>query len=113
MPGDGHVRQLFGLAPLNIPVDCLGDDDSDGSTSDSSKEEEQEEDVPQPAILLQRLDLLGNDDYLLRVRRVLNLRTHVVVTVQESTHSDFVVGSERVLTMVEAVELYHEYHDIY
>jgi hypothetical protein len=112
MPGNSHVRQLFGLAPLNIPVDCLGDDDLGGSTSDSSKEE-QEEDVPQQAVLLKRLDLLGNDDYLLRVRHVLNLRTHVVVTVQESTHSDFVVGSKRVLTMVEAVELYREYHDIY
>jgi hypothetical protein len=63
MPGDGHVWQLFGLAPqLNIPVDCLGDDDSIGSSSDLSKEEEG---VPQQAVLLQRMDLLGNDDYLL------------------------------------------------
>jgi hypothetical protein len=111
MPGDGHDRRLFGLAPqLNIPVDCLGDDDSIGSSSDSSKEEEG---VPQQAVLLQRMDLLGNNDYLLLVQRVLNLRTCVVVNVQESTYTNFVVGSKRVLMMDEAVELYREYHDIY
>jgi hypothetical protein len=84
MPGDGHFRQLFGLAPLNIPVD-LCDDDSDGSSCDSFKEEVPLE-VPQQAVLLQRMDLLGNDDYLLRVRHVLNLRSHVIVAIQESTH---------------------------
>jgi hypothetical protein len=83
MPGDGHIRQLFGLAPIPIPVDLLPDD-LDGSSTDSSVSEEDA--TLQAAIILQKLDLLGNDDYLLKVRGVLNQRTHVVVTVQESTH---------------------------
>jgi hypothetical protein len=110
MPGDAYVRHLFGFASFVNPIVV------DGLLSDSSEDEEQEEEepeeAPQPAVVLQWLDLLGTDEYLLRVRRVLNLRTHVVVSVQESTHTDFVVGSERVLTMDEAVDLYREYHDI-
>jgi hypothetical protein len=110
MPGNGHIQQLFGLAPSQIPVDLLLED-LDGSSTDSSVDEG--EPSQQAAIILQWLDLLANDDYLLRVHRVLNQQTHVVVTVQESTHTDFVVGSEQVLTMDEAVQLYREYHDIY
>jgi hypothetical protein len=106
MPGDGPIRELFGLAP---PLE--------GPFSRSSSEDEEESVVEATTqlqvVFLNRLDLLGNDDYLLQVRRVLNQRTHVVVMVQESTHTDFVVGSERVLTLVKAVLLYHEYHDIY
>lgn len=112
MPGDGYIQNLFGLAPaLNIAPE-----DSDGTSSDLSDDENKEEEMeeaPQQAVVIRLLDLLGTDDYLLRVRRVLNHRTHVVVVVQESTHVDFVVGSERVLTMDEAVELYREYHNIY
>jgi hypothetical protein len=39
---------LFGLAPLNIPVDCLGDDDLDGSSSNSSRVKEEEVPVEAP-----------------------------------------------------------------
>ena len=111
MPGDGHIRQLFGLSPL----DSDGSDDIGGSSSSSSLSdvEEEEVEVAPPPVLLKRTDLLGNDNYLLRVRRVLNLRTHVVVSVQESSDADIVVGSERMLTMDEAVLLYREYHNVY
>jgi hypothetical protein len=112
MPGNGYIRNLFGLAP----APNIAPEGSDGTSSDSLDDEnkkESMEEAPQQVVVIRLLDLLGMDDYLLRVHRVLNLRTHVVVVVQESTHLDFVVGSERVLTMDEAVKLYRQYHNIY
>jgi hypothetical protein len=57
MPGDGQIRQLFGLAPIPVPVDLLPDD-LNGSSTDSSVSEEDA--TSQAAIILQQLDLLGN-----------------------------------------------------
>jgi hypothetical protein len=95
-PGDSTIRQLFGL---------IEDTDSETDEADNSRDEQETEEV-------QTDDLIGNDEYLLRVRRILNARTHVVVVVVESEHADFVVGSERILTIAQAQALYRAYNDM-
>jgi hypothetical protein len=110
-PNDVAVRDLFGLAPLEDVEEDNGDEDSE-ATSENDDDEEDEEPPLEHFVNIRVNDLIGNDDYLLKVRRVLNLRTHVVVVVVESEHADFVVGSERVLTMVQAQALYVSYHDL-
>jgi hypothetical protein len=64
------------------------------------------------SITLEEGDHLGNDDYLLSVRRVLSSSTHVVVNVVESQDHNFAVGSERILTRARAHELYRQYNDL-
>jgi hypothetical protein len=79
-----------------------GETDSSNSEADNSRDEDTKE--------VQTYDLIGNDEYLLRVRHILNARTHVVVVVAESEHVDLVVGSERILTIVQAQALYVAYN---
>lgn len=86
------------------------DPDSDESSPADSTDEEDQEDGPE--IVLEVGDHLGNDHYVCSVKRVLNRSTHVVVDVVESTHCDFVVGVERILTMEHAVALYRQYNDL-
>jgi hypothetical protein len=86
-------------------------DSSDSETNNLSNEDTDE--VPLPIEQLVHLnvnDLIGNDEYLLRVRRILNARTHVVVVVVESEHAAFVVGLERILTIAQAQALYVAYN---
>jgi hypothetical protein len=104
-PGDVTVRATFGLGPVVVVVP-----DSDGEESASSSDTEEEGFLPTDVILVVG-DLIGSDDYLLQVRRILNQRTHVVLDVIESNHNDFVVGVERILTMAAAQLLYVEYNN--
>jgi hypothetical protein len=82
------------------------DPDSDESRADTEDGEDG------PEIVLEVGDHLGNDHYVCSVKRVLNRSTHVVVDVVESSHSDFVVGVERILTMDHALALYRQYNDL-
>jgi hypothetical protein len=70
------------------------------------------DDDAQSLIDLAEGDHLGNDDYLLTVRRVLSGATHLVVNVVESQDHNFAVGSERIPPMARAQELYRQYNDI-
>jgi hypothetical protein len=94
-PHDHAVLALVG----NLPA--TGDDNSSGS--DESHDH---------GLVLGEGDHLGNDDYLLTVRRVLSNSTHVVVDVVESQDFNFTVGSERILTMATALNLYRQYNDM-
>jgi hypothetical protein len=51
---------------------------------------------------------LGNDDYLLTIHHVLSSSTHAVINIIKSQDHNFAVGSERILTMDRAHELYRE-----
>jgi hypothetical protein len=107
-PGDATVRDFFGLDP--IPVGPPPDDDDE--PSEGSTESEDDEMVDPTTIYLVVGDLLGANDYLLEVRRIVSQRTHVVVVVVESGNDDFVVRSERILTMLDAQRLYVEYNNL-
>jgi hypothetical protein len=113
-PQDATVRSLFGLDPHpdNDEEDTdMDEEGSDKSYNGSSTGSETDEVLANERRVNIRLnDLLGNDDFLLKVRRILNLRTHVVVVVVESESADYVVGSEAILTMPEAQSLYVSYH---
>jgi hypothetical protein len=63
-------------------------------------------------LVIEEGDHLGNDDYLLTVRRVLSNSTHVVVDVVESQDFNFTVGSERILMMATVHDLYRQYNDM-
>jgi hypothetical protein len=81
---------------------------ADPDADESSASEE----APEPEIVIQVGDHLGNDHYVCCVKRVLNRSTHVVVDVVESTDTNFVVGVERMLTMEHALALYRQYNDL-
>ena len=83
------------------------DPDSDESSNGTDDDENNE-----PEIVIKAGDHLGNDHYVLCVKRVLNRSTHVVVDVVESTDNDFVAGVERILTMEHALALYRQYNDL-
>jgi hypothetical protein len=111
-PKDATVHRLFGLEEIvDYMEDDKEDDDGEGD-SESSRAEETEEDIAN-LVHIKVNDLIGNDKYLLKMRRVLNARTHVVVIVVKSKHADFVVGSERILTLAQAQALYVAYNDLY
>jgi hypothetical protein len=113
-PGDATVRTIFGLGPLLVGEENDDDEDSDGehSSSETVAEEEAVADPDPTTINLVVGDLVGTDDYLLQVRRILSQRSHVVVVVLESDNPDFVVRSERVLTMIETQTLYVQYNNL-
>jgi hypothetical protein len=105
-PEDDTVRKLFGLEK-QIDENMEEDEELDVSDAASSSD-----DGTVDAAYIRVGDLIGNDEYLLKVRRVLNSRTHVVVVVLESENGDFIVSSERVLTMVQAQALYVAYNNV-
>jgi hypothetical protein len=109
-PEDATVRDLFGLAPLDEGMDDEPSSDEEHKSNGSQSTDDEDKPPLPPLVEIRLKDLIGNDDYLLKVRCVLNARTHVVVIVIESEHGDFVVGSERVLMMVQAQALYVSYH---
>jgi hypothetical protein len=85
-----------------------GDDPDLEGSSDGMEDNDNNE----PEIVIKAGDHLGNDHYVLCVKRVLNRSTHVVVDVVESTDNNFVAGVERILTMEHALALYREYNDL-
>jgi hypothetical protein len=100
-PFDPVLAAYIGVLPAHEESDA---GDSVGSTPS--------DDDAQSLIDLAEGDHLGNDDYLLTVRRVLSGATHLVVNVVESQDHNFAVGSERILPMARAQELYRQYNDI-
>jgi hypothetical protein len=71
LPGDAIVYRVFGLKPLVVVDRPDQDNNDDDNASDASSENA--EDVVDPAtIKLVVGDLLGADDHLLEVRRVLS-----------------------------------------
>ena len=81
--------------------------DSDADSSSSS-----DNSGDGAAISLEVGDHLGNDDYLLTVRRVLSGSTQLVVHVVKSQGHHFAVGMERIISMTRAHELYRQYNDL-
>ena len=103
------VRETFGLAPLAPPVvemilDTSADEDDDVDDKD--------DDVDPNTFVLVAGDLLGLDDYLLQVRRILDQKSHNVVDMLESENTDFVVGVKSILMMAPAQLLYVEYNNL-
>jgi hypothetical protein len=96
-----------------LPAPPHTDDSSDGSEdSDNNEGDAMSVTSVIDNIALEEGDHLGNDDYLLTVRRILSGATHLVVNVVESQDHNFAVGTERILTMTRAHELYRQYNDL-
>jgi hypothetical protein len=96
-PGDPDISAH--LADLPIPPD-----DDDSLDSDESSESE-EQTLIEPGLTI------GDSKVVLTVVRVTSGGSHVVCRVVESASHDYVHGSEKVLTMEVAKQLYHEYHN--
>jgi hypothetical protein len=99
-------------APHDPVVLALVGDLPATSNDESSDESHDHERLVNDDLVIEEGDHLGNDDFLLTVRRVLSNSTHVVVDVVESQDFNFTVGSERILTMATARDLYRQYNDM-
>jgi hypothetical protein len=110
-PNDASLQHFFGLMEIVESTDDEDDEQEGDEVSHVSSAEETKEDIANP-VHIHVNDLIGNDEYFLKVRRVLNARTHVVVVVVESEHANCVVGSERILTIAQAQALYVAYNDL-
>jgi hypothetical protein len=87
------VRQVLNLDPVN----------SDDDTSVSGSYDDDEINIVEGT-------LIGDNDAVYRVRRVLVNKTHVAVVVVESEDHDVVVDTERIFNIAYARVLYRQYH---
>jgi hypothetical protein len=111
-PGDPslNLHLNFDLPP--IPASEPDDDASDASdgtsTDDSSTSVEEQDDED---IFITAGQTLGSRTVVFTVIRVVAGGSHVICKVRESLDDDYMEGSEKVLTMAVAQELYAQYHN--
>jgi hypothetical protein len=105
-PGDPSLSSHlnFDLPPPDPPSD--EEEDGDGDVSDST---DNSADVEQ--VIIAAGQTLGSSTVVLQVIRVVAGGSHVICKVRESLDTDYLEGSEKVLTMAVATRLYLEYHN--
>jgi hypothetical protein len=106
-PGDPslNLHLNFDLPP--VPPSEPDDDVSDASSSiDNSATAVEQEDV-----FITAGQTPGSRTKVFTVIRVVTGGTHVICKVRESLDDDYMEGSEKVLTMVVAQELYAQYYN--
>jgi hypothetical protein len=97
----------FDLPPTDPPSESDSNrDDSDASSTDSS-----ETAVVEEAVYITVGQTLGSQTVVFTVVRVVAGGSHVICKVRESLDDNYMEGSEKVLAMAIAIELYQQYHN--
>jgi hypothetical protein len=99
-PGDPSITQYLDL--LDPPPAVPPGDPDGGSESETAADDE-------PQLYITEGLIIGAGQAVLKVRRITAGGTHVICFVVESADKNYLEGSERVLTMPAALQLYVDY----
>jgi hypothetical protein len=100
-PGDPSIATYLDLEPPPAPSEESDDDAFDGSDH-LSETDDDEFSITEGLVI-------GLGNVVLKVRRIVARGTHVICFVVESGDDNYLAGSERVLTMAVARQLYIDY----